>query len=83
MYFDRMWNHTHHGADKTFVSKQSCVIGIDGHACMVDAQMLGYRDYFMAALDIMQHEAGLECINATPRGILNWNNRDLDEVFND
>ena len=82
MYFDRMYYHTHHGANKqAFLSRHLPVLGIDGKACSVDARMLGWKDYFMAVLDIVQYEGGTECVNATPRGILNWNTQSLEEAL--
>jgi hypothetical protein len=86
MYFDRMWYHTHYAGKapdghKHFLSRHIPAVGIDGHPCSVDARMIGWRDYFMAVLDITQYEAGVECVNATPRGILNWNVRALEEAL--
>ena len=81
MYFDRLWEHTHYAQDPFWRTKLNPIIGIDGKACLADAQLIGYKDFFSAVLDIVQFEGGVECINASPRGILNWNVRALGEVL--
>ena len=85
MYFDRMWNHTHYTCgtpegEAEFLKRLNPMLGHDGTACMSNAVLLGWCDYFKAVLDIAQYEAGMECVNATPRGILDWNCKTLEEA---
>lgn len=81
MYFDRLWDHTHYAHDALWRQKLVAVHGVDGKACLVDAQLIGYADYFAAVLDVVQYDGGVECVNASSRGILNWNVRPLAEVM--
>ena len=82
MYFDRMWFHTHYGSDQqAFLSRHLPAMGFDNMAASVDARMIGWAAYFMAVLDIIQYEGGVECVNASPRGMLTWNCRPLEEAL--
>ena len=86
LYFDRMWNCTHHTGINDqeraqWLQNQSALIGIDGRAVSTNPDWVCHRNYLLAILDIVQYEGGMECVNATPRGILNWNTRDLETVL--
>lgn len=55
--------------------------GVDGRMVLVTQDCQASADYFAAMLDIAKYEAGMECINATPRGVLRFNNMELDEAL--
>ena len=61
----------------------SSQIGHDGKMHMVGSLMQGMADSLSAALDFAHFDGGMECINATPRGILRFNNKTLEEAFDD
>lgn len=81
MYFDRMWHHTHYSADTEFLKKLLPLQGHNAKACVANADLLGHRDYFDGVLDIIHHEAGVEVVNATPRGLLRFNPKRIEEAL--
>ena len=56
-------------------------LGHDGKVHMVGSLMQGMCDSLAAALDFVHYDGGVECINATPRGMLRFNNMTLEEAF--
>jgi hypothetical protein len=48
---------------------------------LVTQDCQAHADYFAAELDIAQYEGGMTCINATPRGLLRFNNMGLAEAL--
>jgi hypothetical protein len=86
MYFDRMWHTTHYAGSsdasrQLFCKHMNPLLGHGGKACMANAVLIGQCEYFQAVLDIIHYEGGTECVNATPRGQLMWNNMSLEEAL--
>ncbi len=83
MYFDKDWQSTHYAKDQNWIKRAMPCIGIHNRCVMVDPGLSGHRTYMEAVLDILHHDAGVECINASPRGTMRFNCMDLEEALED
>lgn len=81
MYFDKAWNQTHYAHNEGWIKGVLPALGIGNRAVEIDPWLSGHRNYFLAVLDILHHDGGVECINASPRGTLFFNCMSLEEAL--
>lgn len=81
MYFDKYFKQTHYATDAGWENKMLPLVGINDRACMSDPNLVGHVAYFSAVLDFLHFDGGVECINATPRGLLRFNCMGLEEAL--
>jgi len=80
-YFDKDWNHTHYASNREWIQTALPAIGIGNRCVMEDPILAGHRSYIEAICDVLHYDAGVEVVNASPRGLLKFNCKPLEEAL--
>ena len=80
VYFDQPYGALN-GAMPPWAQKPQAIMGHDEKAVLTTASLHGMGQFFVACCDFLQYSGGVEVINATPRGLVRWNNQTLEEAL--
>lgn len=79
IYYDRPYGQG--GPMPPWAQAPQPIMGHDEKAILTTAGLHGMGQFFTAACDFLQYSGGVEVINATPRGLVRWNNQTFEEAL--